>query len=84
MTEIDIERLTTDLAFCVCRRWVMTTKRIPIEQLSGAALNEELTRCRGWKYGMTADLSDYSKRAIVAAHNPSGYVEVPIELLEEM
>lgn len=57
-------------------------KRIAISKLEARQLNDALTSCRGWKYGMTADLSEFSKRAIVASHNPSGYVEVPDELVE--
>ena len=58
------------------------TKRIAIAELEGVALNRALISCRGFKYGMIADLSERSKRAIVAAHNPSGYVDVPVELVE--
>ena len=60
----------------------METKRVAIEQLSGAALQYAIDEA---VKGLIMDCrvrSQNEYRAVVAAHNPSGYVEVPVELLE--
>jgi hypothetical protein len=61
----------------------METKRVAIQQLSPRALDwvcGEILES-GKPLGVPISLI-HSSHAIVAAHNPSGYVEVPAELVE--
>lgn len=62
------------------------TKRVAIAELEGAALNRAVRAvkhrtflCPEW---VAESLSEWAKREWLSNHNPSGFVEVPDELVE--
>jgi hypothetical protein len=61
----------------------MKTKRVAIEQLSGAALQYALKDTLGVHYDATDDWCRAVKIRVLAFLKSSGYVEVPVELVEE-